>query len=100
MANGKSITNDKLYDSLNSMRLELKGDIRDLRNQFDTLEAGRLTRLESKMADFEVGQARRDSQMKENQATLSTKFVVLGTIGLAILYGLANALALKLINHR
>jgi hypothetical protein len=84
MANGRPITNDRLYDTLNSMRLELKSDIGDLRRQFETLEAGRLTRLEGKMSDMEISQMRRDNIIKTNQAVISTKFLVLATVGVAI----------------
>jgi DNA-binding protein H-NS len=31
----KNVSNDRLYDAINSMRLELKADITDLRKQFD-----------------------------------------------------------------
>lgn len=88
MPSGRPISNDRLYDALNSMRLELKSDIGDLRRQFETLEAGRLTRLEGKMSDFEVSQAKKDANLDKNQAILSTKFVIIGGIGMTILDGL------------
>lgn len=91
MASSKPITNDRLYDVMtstqgliNSTRLELKGDIQELRRQFDALEAGRLTRLEGKMGDFEVSQAKRDSVLSQNQAVLSTKVLTMWGIGSAI----------------
>jgi hypothetical protein len=56
-SNGRSITNDKLYDALNGMRLELKSDINRVETKFDNLEAGRLTRLEERVSRGEVRQA-------------------------------------------
>lgn len=95
----ESVSNDKIYDLLNAMRLELKGDIRDLRNQFDTLEAGRLTRLEGKVRDFEVTQARRDATLTTNQAVLSTKVFVIWGIGSAIFIVLSELLVNKVFLH-
>ncbi len=97
MANGRAVTNDKLYELVNTTRLELKSDLRDLRNQFDTLEAGRLTRLETKMSDFEVSQVKRDSKMQESQATLSTKFFVLWSIAGSIFVAFITAFFYRLL---
>lgn len=104
MSNGKPITNANLYDSLNTMRLELKGDIRDLRNQFDTLEAGRLTRAEGNISDLRLELQKavnliNTTSLKDKEATssLNAKFVILGVIGTAILYGLAQAIFERLI---
>lgn len=97
MANGKPITNDKIYDLVNSARLELKGDIRDLRNQFDTLEAGRLTRLEGKMNDFEVSQVKRDGTLSQTQAIMSTKFLIIWSIAGAVAVAILTAGAYRLI---
>lgn len=94
--NVRTITNDKLYDALNSMRLELKGDIRDLRNQFDTLEAGRLTRLEAKMGDFEVTQAKRNNLVDRNQAVLSTKVLVMWGIAGSVFVVISEVLVNRL----
>jgi len=102
MTNGKSTTNDNLATLLNNTRLELKADIQgaraelitnvnDLRRQFEVLEAGRLTRLEGQMNQFEINQIKKDSQLQQNQAILSTKFIIIGAIAIAIfnaiLYG-------------
>lgn len=64
MADGNNVTNSKLYDylgrvdaNINSVRLELKGDLNRLESKFDTLEAGRLTRLEERVSRGEVRQA-------------------------------------------
>lgn len=84
----KNVTNDRLYDAINSTRLELKADISDIRRQFESLETGRLTRLESKITEFEINQIKRDSVLKQNQAVLSTKFLVLAAIGDIILTGI------------
>ncbi len=98
MANGQgSVTNRDLYDAVNSARLELKADVADLRRQFETLEAGRLTRLEAKMNDFEIAQTKRDSSIDRNQAVLSTKFIIISGIGVVLLTAIANAIFLRLI---
>lgn len=94
MAN-RPVTNDKIYELVNSTRLELKGDLRDLRTQFEQLESGRLTRLEGKMSDFEVNQVKRDSKLTENQAVLSTKVVVIISISVFILDVLVSLLVTK-----
>lgn len=94
MAN-RPVTNDKIYELVNSTRLELKGDLRDLRTQFEQLESGRLTRLEGKMSDFEVNQVKRDSKLTENQAILSTKVVVIISISVFILDVLVSLLVTK-----
>jgi hypothetical protein len=91
-----NVTNERLYDALNSMRLELKADITDLRRQFETLEAGRLTRLEGKMSDYEVKQAQRDASFSTNQAVLSTKVIIIAAIGNVILVALATAIFTRL----
>jgi len=104
MPSSENITNSKIYDLLNAMRLELKGDIRDLRNQFDTLEAGRLTRAEANISDLRIdlqkainqfnaglsGDALRSSKISTTQALVTG---ILGAIGVALL----TALAYKLI---
>lgn len=93
----KPITNDRIYELVNSVRLELKGDIRDLRDQFDILEAGRLTRLEGKMNEFEVSQVKKDATLSQNQAVLSTKFVIIGFIAVTLITGLASAFWAKVL---
>jgi hypothetical protein len=90
MANGKPITNDKIYDLINSVRLELKGDIAALRSDFTQLEAGRLTRLEGKVADFEVAQTKRDT-------TILSKVLLLWSVGGLVAVALVTALAYRFI---
>ncbi len=97
MANSRSITNDKIYDLVNSVRLELKADIVGLRSDFNNLEAGRLSQLEKKVNKFELDQARRDSKVKEEQATLSTKFLIVWSIVGAISIAIVTALAYRFI---
>ncbi len=108
MTNGRAITNVDIYDRLERLRLEItqqindtskahKAELSDLRRQFETLEAGRLTRLEAKMGDFEVNQVRKDSTMQRNQAVLSTKVMIIAAIAVFLLTGLAQAFWLKII---
>ena len=66
------------------MRLELKSDINNIQRQFELLESGRLTRLETKINKFEVAQGKRDSDLRENQAVLSTRFLAYSGITLAV----------------
>lgn len=104
----RPITNVDIFDRLERLRLELskqiditsrdhKDELADLRRQFETLEAGRLTRLEGRMNDFVVAQANRDAKIKENQAVMSTKVIIVGAIALAIFYGLVDAVARKVV---
>lgn len=99
MANGKPITNDRLYDALNDMRLELKQDIGDLRRQFETLEAGRLTRAEGHIQDLRIELLDTASKLKTNQAVISTKVLVIWAIGSA-LFSLAGAAIVMRLMHQ
>lgn len=106
MTNSKngSVTNRDLYDSIDKVRLELKSDLKDLRTQFDTLEAGRLTRAESNIADL-----RNDLQkaintlnvaigsVRQQGGILSAKAAIIGTITIIILTSLSAAVFYKLI---
>lgn len=104
----KSITNDKIFDLLTSARLEQKNDMQtlsktlttemsDLRRQFETLEAGRLTRLEGRMNDFVLAQSKRDSTMQQTTATLSAKFVIIYSIIGAIFVAIITAFFYRVI---
>jgi hypothetical protein len=95
MANGKQISNDKLYERLDSIRLELKQDIVSavstvsqnqgrLESKFDTLEAGRLTRLEGTVTDLRVRLQKYEGDNSITDATISTKLAVIWAIGGAI----------------
>ena len=90
------VSNDKIYDLLNSMRLELKGDIGELRRQFETLEAGRLTRLEGKVQDMQVADIKTQSRLSENQAVISTKVVIMFAIGDILFTALLTGLFTRL----
>lgn len=57
MANGKVVTNDHIFNLINSTRLELKGDINSLQGKIDLLESGRLTNLENEVNNIRVRQA-------------------------------------------
>lgn len=114
-ANNKQVTNADIYniaqenqDRQERLRLELtklinntsrdhKAELADLRRQFETLEAGRLTRLEGRMNDFVVAQANRDAGIKENQAVMSTKFLVVWSLAGAIVVATVTALAYRII---
>lgn len=52
MANG-TVTNKELYDAVDGMRKELKVDILRVETKFDTMEAGRLSRLEREFATLQ-----------------------------------------------
>jgi hypothetical protein len=104
----KQITNVDIFDRLERLRLELskqiestsrdhKSELADLRRQFETLEAGRLTRLEGRMNDFVVSQANRDAGLKENQAVMSTKFLVIWSLAGAIMVATLTAAAYRVI---
>lgn len=107
MVDGKSITNDKLYDAINSTRLELKGDIRDLRSQFDNLEAGRLTRAEGNINDLRVELQKAINTftgsldaVRQSGSVFSAKIAVVGALVTILLSGLSAAVFYKLIVHQ
>lgn len=85
MAVKPSITNEKVYDLVNSLRLEIKQDILNmgvalteshgrLEKKFDELEAGRLTRAEGNINRLQV-----------QNATQTTKLAILGFIASCII---------------
>lgn len=92
-----TVSNRDLYEAINGLRKEFGGAISRLDDKFMNLEAGRLTALEKRMNDFVVVQAERDVRIKETQSELSGKAVIVGAIILAILYGVAQAVAVKVI---
>ena len=68
------VSNDKIYDLVNSARLEIKGDVLRLEAKFDALEAGRLTRAEGDISRLQV-----------KSATLNTKvYALVAVITLAV----------------
>jgi hypothetical protein len=100
----KPITNDRLYEAINSTRLELKGDITDLRRQFETLEAGRLTRAEGNINQLGLDLQKTVNNLnasiedvKQQGGNLSAKAAIIGTIIVIILTGFSAALFYKLI---
>lgn len=104
--NGKSgsVTNKDLYDSLNNVRLELKTDIKDLRSQFELLEAGRLTRAEGNIQDLrnDLQKAINNinlsiGQVRTAGGVLSAKAAVIGSIIVILVTAFASALFFKLI---
>lgn len=73
--------NQNVYELIDRMRVEIKGDILRLETKFDTLEAGRLTRLEDRV-----------SRQNVSIATTATKLGILGFISASIVGALAGAL--------
>ncbi len=80
------VTNDRLYELINTTRLELKGDIRDVRVQFENLESGRITKLEDEV-----------NRLRVKDATLNTKVYALVFIISSAVSALMTAVALKLL---
>lgn len=77
------------------MRVELKGDIMHVQTKLDGLESGRLSKLESQVQQFKLDQVERDSTIKSNQAVISTKFLVLQTIGYVLFFLLIQTVFTK-----
>lgn len=84
MANGERITNDRIYDLVNSVRLELKADINRLESKFDSLESGRLTNAEKTI-----------NELKVNAATQTTKLAILGFIGSCVIGAIISVLVTR-----
>ena len=104
MANSRPVTNDKIYDLINSTRLELKGDIGNLQQQFTTLEAGRLTRAEGNInaLGLDLQKAintlnQKVDGVKTSGSVLNTKAAIIGSIFLVIFTAFASAMFYKLI---
>lgn len=99
-----NITNKDLYDSLNGVRLELKSDIKDLRAQFELLEAGRLTRAEGNINSLrgDLQKAVTDLNgsiaiVRQQGGVLSAKAAIIGTIIVVLFSAFVTALFYKLI---
>ena len=95
MAASKSVSNNAIYDRMDSVRLELKQDIISavasvaqnqgrLEAKFDTLEAGRLTRSEQKITDLEIKLQKFEGVTSTKDAVISTRVATLWAIGGAI----------------
>jgi hypothetical protein len=104
MATPKEISNDKIYEAINSTRLELKGDIRDLRGQFDNLEAGRLTRAEGNINELRVELQKAINTInasidtvKQTGSILSGKTAIVGALLMIVLSGLSAAVFYRFI---
>lgn len=108
MVTSRNVTNVDIYDRMERLRVEItnqidrtsrdhKTELADLRRQFETLEAGRLTALEKRMNDFVISQANQDAVLKQNTATLSAKFVIIYSIIGAIFVAFITAYAYRLI---
>lgn len=104
MTNSKPVSNDKIYDLINNTRLELKGDIGSLRNQFDNLEAGRLTRAEGNINELRVELQKAINtinnsidSVKQAGGTLSAKAAIIGSITIIILTGASAAIFYRLV---
>jgi hypothetical protein len=91
-------SNDKIYDLINAVRLELKADIAaqgtalatgmgKLEQKFDNLEAGRLTDVEKTANDLKI-----------KQATASTKLAVIGFIAATVTGAIVSTLVSKLVS--
>lgn len=110
MASGKQVTNQDIYDRLDRLRIEVtkriddtskdhKSELADLRRQFETLEAGRLTRAEGNISELRLEIQKmintidtKIDAVKQSGGTLSAKFAIIGSITLIILSGFSAAL--------
>lgn len=94
MTNGQ-VSNRDLYDAVNGVRSELGGAIQRLDDKFTTLEAGRLTRAEANINDLRIELLKATDALKQNQATISLKFVAIQTIGYILLFVILQAVTNK-----
>lgn len=90
-------SNGNIYELINEVRLELKGDIATmhtslannqgrLESKFDDLEAGRLTRAEGNINDIRI-----------SQATATTKLAILGFIAASIIGSVISVVITRLV---
>lgn len=92
-----SVTNKDLYEAVNGMRVELKGDIKDLRSQFDNLEAGRLTRAEGDINHLRVELQKAINQFAIKDNTISGRVALIWGLGGAIIIAVLTAVAYRVI---
>ena len=74
----EKISAEKVYTLIDSMRRELKADIMRVEQKFDTMEAGRLTLAEVKMARVEA----------DLSIVKKVVYGLMGAVGLTVLYAL------------
>jgi hypothetical protein len=90
-------SNDKIYDLINAVRLELKADIAaqgtslaqamgKLDQKFENMEQGRLASVEKATNDLRI-----------KQATASTKLAVIGFIAATVTGAIVSTLVSKLV---
>ena len=88
MANGQRTTNTDIFDSLERLRLELKGDlmsnatdlrqdIRALRQDFNTMEAGRLTKAENNIVQLQLQVENQIAKLRANQSIQNSKTLLI-----------------------
>jgi len=99
-----TVTNRDLYDAINGLRSEFGGAIQRLDDKFTTLEAGRLTRAEGNINDLRVEVQKMINSVdgkidgvRQSGATLNAKAVIVGSIILVILTGLAESVFTKVV---
>jgi len=104
----RPVTNDKIYELVDRMRVELtrkidetsrdhKSELTDLRRQFENLEAGRLTRAEGNIQDLRVYLLKARDALKENQAVMDTKVIIMLALGNILIVVIVEALVRKFI---
>lgn len=102
-------TNDKIYDLVNSVRLELKNDIAvtgtslannqgRLEKKFDDLEAGRLTHIESRYNDLALRVSEFEGVQNAKSAGINVKLAILWFILMTIGVAIINVFTSKFIN--
>lgn len=110
MANSRPVSNENLFDRMESMRLELKQDIiaavasvaqnqGRLEAKFDTLEAGRLTRAEANITDLRVLLQKFEGKVDTSEGKISTKLTIIWGIGGGIFVVISEVL-LNWATHR
>lgn len=111
MPTTKSVSNDKLYDRLDAVRLELKQDIVNavtsvaqnqgrLEAKFDNLEAGRLTRNEQKMTDLELKLQKFEGAVGKDNAVITTRIAIYYALGAGVFIIASEVLLNWIVSHK
>lgn len=81
------IDNGQIYELVDRMRLEVKGDINRLETKFDGLESGRITKMEGEV-----------TQLRVSIATAATKLAILGFISASVVGAIVSVIVAKVLS--
>lgn len=83
--NGDKVTYKDLYELMDKRTTEIYGVVDDLRQQFNDLAEGRLSKIEGRVANMEGRNANEKSAPFANLGYEVVKYIILAVIGAVLL---------------